>query len=58
MGDHDSRTTSRGALSVRTPEQPRVAQLAVPGPLDERDLDDDLGPHPVRVQARQADSLA
>src|SRR2546422_301340 len=30
-----------------------MAQLAVHRPLDEGDLDDDLGPRPVRAQARQ-----
>ena len=30
-----------------------MAQLAVPGPLDEADLHDNLRTHPVRAQARQ-----
>ena len=34
-------------------EQSRVAQLLVDGPFDERDVDDDLRPHPVRTHARQ-----
>ena len=34
-----------------------MAQLAVHGPLDECDLHDDLGPHPVRAQARQSRGL-
>ena len=41
---------------MRDAEQPRMAQLAVHRPLDEGDLHDDLGPHPVRAQARQADA--
>src|SRR5262245_12219960 len=32
-----------------------MAQLAVAGPLDEGDLDDDFGSRPVRAVARQAD---
>src|SRR5262245_56255237 len=36
-------------------EQSRMAQLAVRGPFDERDLHDQLGPHPVRAFARQPD---
>ena len=49
--DHDvSLTTSRGGLVEAHAEQARVAQLAVHGPLDERDLHDDLRPHPVRAR--------
>src|SRR5215468_3174801 len=38
-------------------QQPRVAQLAVRRPLDERDLNDDFRPNPVRADARHAFSL-
>ena len=38
-------------------DQPRMPELPVPGPLDERDLYDDLGAHPVRAQARQPDAF-
>ena len=34
-----------------------MAKLAVHRPFDEGDLHDDLGPHPVRAQARQPDGL-
>ena len=42
------------AVDLADADQPRVAQLAVDSPLDERDLHDDFGTHPVRVQAGQA----
>src|SRR5262245_4354029 len=35
-------------------EEARMAQLAVHRPLDEADLHDDLRPHPVRAQPREA----
>src|SRR5687767_10925397 len=38
-------------------DQARVPQLVVLRPFDERHLHDDLGPHPMRAQARQADGL-
>src|SRR5437867_1854925 len=38
-------------------QQPRMAKLAVNGPLDERDLHDKLGTYPVRADARQADGF-
>jgi hypothetical protein len=34
-----------------------MAQLVVAGPLDEADLHDDLGTHPVGAQARQPDGF-
>ena len=48
-----SRGVSFSELRVHA-EQPRMAKLAVHRPFDERDLHDDLRPHPVRAQARQA----
>src|SRR5262245_20016721 len=41
-------------LVVTDAKQARVPELAVHGPFDERDLDDDLRPDPVGAQARQA----
>src|SRR5206468_11272638 len=38
-------------------QQPGMAELAVHRPLDEGDLHDDLGAHPVRAHARQPDGL-
>src|SRR3569623_102880 len=35
-------------------DEPRVSQLVVPGPLHERDLHDDLRPHPVPRTPRQS----
>ena len=56
--DHGiSRTTSRADLSVRTPSNRGMAKLAVHRPLDEGNLHDDLGPHPVRANARQSDGF-
>ena len=58
MRDHDvSLHDLARRLVGADAEQPRMAQLAVHRPLDERDLHDDLGPHPVRAQARQPDGL-
>src|SRR6185503_2153917 len=46
------------SVLVRTKaEQTRVTQLPVYRPLDEGNLDDDLGPHPVCAQAWKADGL-
>src|SRR6476620_3893233 len=46
------------SVLVRTKaEQTRVTQLAVHSPLDEGNLDDDLGAHPVCAQAWKADGL-
>ena len=57
MCDHVSfpATTSRRARPCRYGRRAAaMAQLAVHRPLDEGDLHDDLRPHPVRAQARQA----
>ena len=43
-----SRTTSVGVLVVAQPEEARLPQAAVVGPLGEPDLGDELGPGPVR----------
>ena len=56
MRDHVSLTTSRRLVGADA-EQPGMAKLAVHRPLDEGDLHDDLGPHPVRAHARQADGF-
>jgi hypothetical protein len=44
-------------LVVTEGEKSRVAELAVLRPLDEADLNDDLGTDPVGAQAREADGF-
>src|SRR5690349_3766632 len=38
-------------------EQPRMTKLPMAGPLNESDLDDDLGADPMRAETRQADGF-
>jgi len=39
-------------------EQPRMTKLPMAGPLNESDLDDDLGADPMRAETWQADRFS